>query len=86
MPAPTPSSQRSFKGRYHDAGSQASSVQALGGLNHVESLAGAECSWPRPTRYRSGTRGYMKTVVLDLLRRYLQVEHHFQQGKTLPHG
>ncbi|EHB01548.1 Acetyl-CoA carboxylase 2 [Heterocephalus glaber] len=32
-------------------------------------------------RYRSGTRGYMKAVVLDLLRRYLQVEHHFQQGK-----
>ncbi|XP_029409876.1 acetyl-CoA carboxylase 2 isoform X2 [Nannospalax galili] len=31
-------------------------------------------------RYRSGTRGYMKTVVLDLLRRYLQVEHHFQQA------
>uniref|UniRef100_G3TBG5 acetyl-CoA carboxylase n=1 Tax=Loxodonta africana TaxID=9785 RepID=G3TBG5_LOXAF len=30
-------------------------------------------------RYRSGTRGYMKMVVLDLLRRYLQVEHHFQQ-------
>uniref|UniRef100_D3ZBE2 acetyl-CoA carboxylase n=1 Tax=Rattus norvegicus TaxID=10116 RepID=D3ZBE2_RAT len=32
-------------------------------------------------RYRSGTRGYMKAVVLDLLRRYLNVEHHFQQGK-----
>lgn len=32
-------------------------------------------------RYRSGTRGYMKAVVLDLLRRYLSVEHHFQQGK-----
>ncbi|KAM6165825.1 acetyl-CoA carboxylase 2 isoform 2-T2 [Erethizon dorsatum] len=31
-------------------------------------------------RYRSGTRGYLKTVVLDLLRRYLQVEHHFQQA------
>ncbi|KAL4698557.1 hypothetical protein H8959_011214 [Pygathrix nigripes] len=31
-------------------------------------------------RYRSGIRGYMKTVVLDLLRRYLQVEHHFQQA------
>ncbi|KAM5238299.1 acetyl-CoA carboxylase 2 isoform 2-T2 [Ctenodactylus gundi] len=31
-------------------------------------------------RYRSGTRGYMKAVVLDLLRRYLQVEHHFQQA------
>uniref|UniRef100_A0A9L0SL47 Acetyl-CoA carboxylase 1 n=1 Tax=Equus caballus TaxID=9796 RepID=A0A9L0SL47_HORSE len=31
-------------------------------------------------RYRSGTRGYMKTVVLDLLRRYLNVEHHFQQA------
>ncbi|XP_023617817.1 acetyl-CoA carboxylase 2 isoform X4 [Myotis lucifugus] len=31
-------------------------------------------------RYRSGTRGYMKAVVLDLLKRYLQVEHHFQQA------
>ncbi|GAB5579140.1 acetyl-CoA carboxylase 2 isoform X1 [Prionailurus iriomotensis] len=31
-------------------------------------------------RYRSGTRGYMKAVVLDLLRRYLRVEHHFQQA------
>ncbi|XP_060048534.1 acetyl-CoA carboxylase 2 isoform X2 [Erinaceus europaeus] len=31
-------------------------------------------------RYRSGTRGYMKAVVLDLLRRYLQVEHYFQQA------
>ncbi|XP_077016210.1 acetyl-CoA carboxylase 2 isoform X2 [Tamandua tetradactyla] len=31
-------------------------------------------------RYRSGSRGYMKAVVLDLLRRYLHVEHHFQQA------
>uniref|UniRef100_A0A3P8WLZ1 acetyl-CoA carboxylase n=1 Tax=Cynoglossus semilaevis TaxID=244447 RepID=A0A3P8WLZ1_CYNSE len=31
-------------------------------------------------RYRSGTRGYMKSVVLDLLRRYLQVEIQFQQA------
>ncbi|XP_053336754.1 acetyl-CoA carboxylase 2 isoform X2 [Clarias gariepinus] len=31
-------------------------------------------------RYRSGIRGYMKVVVLDLLRRYLQVEIQFQQG------
>ncbi|XP_066870777.1 acetyl-CoA carboxylase 2 isoform X1 [Kogia breviceps] len=31
-------------------------------------------------KYRSGTRGYMKAVVLDLLRRYLLVEHHFQQA------
>lgn len=31
-------------------------------------------------RYRSGIRGYMKSVVLDLLRRYLQVEMQFQQG------
>ncbi|XP_049645344.1 acetyl-CoA carboxylase 2 [Suncus etruscus] len=31
-------------------------------------------------KYRSGTRGYMKAVVLDLLRKYLQVEHHFQQA------
>lgn len=31
-------------------------------------------------RYRSGTRGYMKAVVLDLLRKYLNVEHHFQQA------
>lgn len=31
-------------------------------------------------RYRSGIRGYMKSVVLDLLKRYLQVEMQFQQG------
>ncbi|XP_066509285.1 acetyl-CoA carboxylase-like isoform X2 [Hoplias malabaricus] len=31
-------------------------------------------------RYRSGIRGYMKSVVLDLLRRYLQVERQFQQA------
>ncbi|XP_039937254.1 acetyl-CoA carboxylase 2 isoform X1 [Hirundo rustica] len=34
-------------------------------------------------RYRSGIRGYMKTVVLDLLRRYLQVETQFQHGEGL---
>lgn len=31
-------------------------------------------------RYRSGIRGYMKSVVLDVLKRYLQVEMQFQQG------
>ncbi|KAK7934090.1 hypothetical protein WMY93_004986 [Mugilogobius chulae] len=31
-------------------------------------------------RYRSGIRGYMKAVVLDLLKRYLQVEMQFQQA------
>ncbi|XP_039874960.1 acetyl-CoA carboxylase 2 isoform X7 [Simochromis diagramma] len=31
-------------------------------------------------RYRSGIRGYMKSVVLDLLKRYLQVEMQFQQA------
>lgn len=31
-------------------------------------------------RYRSGIRGYMKSVVLDLLKQYLQVEMQFQQG------
>uniref|UniRef100_A0A4W5QEN6 Acetyl-CoA carboxylase beta n=1 Tax=Hucho hucho TaxID=62062 RepID=A0A4W5QEN6_9TELE len=31
-------------------------------------------------RYRSGIRGYMKSVVLDLLNRYLQVEIQFQQA------
>ncbi|XP_059407227.1 acetyl-CoA carboxylase-like isoform X2 [Carassius carassius] len=31
-------------------------------------------------RYRSSIRGYMKSVVLDLLRRYLQVEMQFQQA------
>jgi len=35
------------------------------------------------SRYRSGTRGYMKAVVLDLLRRYLQVETQFQHGEGL---
>uniref|UniRef100_A0A8C0UZH7 acetyl-CoA carboxylase n=1 Tax=Cyanistes caeruleus TaxID=156563 RepID=A0A8C0UZH7_CYACU len=33
-------------------------------------------------RYRSGIRGYMKAVVLDLLRRYLQVETQFQHGEA----
>ncbi|XP_033828316.1 acetyl-CoA carboxylase isoform X2 [Periophthalmus magnuspinnatus] len=31
-------------------------------------------------RYRSGIRGYMKAVVLDLLKRYLEVEMQFQQA------
>nr|XP_033810269.1 acetyl-CoA carboxylase 2 isoform X2 [Geotrypetes seraphini] len=31
-------------------------------------------------RFRSGIRGYTKSVVLDLLRRYLQVETQFQQA------
>ncbi|XP_043924452.1 acetyl-CoA carboxylase 2 [Protopterus annectens] len=31
-------------------------------------------------RYRSGIRGYMKSVILDLLKRYLQVETQFQQA------
>ncbi|KAJ8286073.1 hypothetical protein GJAV_G00034250 [Gymnothorax javanicus] len=31
-------------------------------------------------RYRSGIRGYMKSVVLDLLKRYLEVEQQFQQA------
>eukprot|EP00066_Takifugu_rubripes_P024799 XP_011614065.1 PREDICTED: acetyl-CoA carboxylase 2 isoform X2 [Takifugu rubripes] len=31
-------------------------------------------------RYRSGIRGYMKSVVLDVLKRYLQVETQFQQA------
>ncbi|AWP07055.1 putative acetyl-CoA carboxylase-like [Scophthalmus maximus] len=31
-------------------------------------------------RYRSGIRGYMKSVVLDLLKRYLQVEMQFQEA------
>uniref|UniRef100_A0A8C5T0B0 Acetyl-CoA carboxylase beta n=1 Tax=Laticauda laticaudata TaxID=8630 RepID=A0A8C5T0B0_LATLA len=31
-------------------------------------------------RYRSGIRGHMKSVVLDLLRQYLQVETQFQQA------
>uniref|UniRef100_A0A8B9NLL7 Acetyl-CoA carboxylase beta n=1 Tax=Accipiter nisus TaxID=211598 RepID=A0A8B9NLL7_9AVES len=34
-------------------------------------------------RYRSGIGGYMKAVVLDLLRRYLQVETQFQHGEGL---
>lgn len=32
------------------------------------------------SRYRSGIRGYMKSVVLDLLKRYLKVELQFQHG------
>lgn len=37
------------------------------------------------SRYRSGIRGYMKSVVLDLLKRYLEVETQFQQGDILDH-
>ena len=31
-------------------------------------------------RYRNGFRGHMKSVVQDLLRRYLNVETQFQHG------
>lgn len=33
------------------------------------------------SRYRSGIRGHMKAVVMDLLRQYLRVEVQFQHGK-----
>lgn len=33
------------------------------------------------TRYRSGIRGHMKAVVMDLLRQYLKVEIQFQNGE-----
>jgi len=36
------------------------------------------CCWP--FRYRNGFRGHMKSVVQDLLRRYLNVETQFQHG------
>ena len=36
-------------------------------------------------RYRSGIRGHLKGVIQDLLRQYLQVELHFQQGCLSPH-
>lgn len=32
-------------------------------------------------RYRSGIRGHMKAVVMDLLRQYLKVEIQFQNGE-----
>lgn len=32
-------------------------------------------------RYRSGIRGHMKAVVMDLLRQYLKVEIQFQHGE-----
>lgn len=34
-------------------------------------------------RYRSGIRGHMKAVVMDLLRQYLKVEIQFQNGEEL---
>uniref|UniRef100_A0A8C1Z458 acetyl-CoA carboxylase n=1 Tax=Cyprinus carpio TaxID=7962 RepID=A0A8C1Z458_CYPCA len=34
-------------------------------------------------KYRSGIRGHMKAVVMDLLRQYLRVEVQFQHGKKL---
>lgn len=33
------------------------------------------------SRYRSGIRGHMKAVVMDLLRQYLKVEVQFQHGE-----
>lgn len=33
-------------------------------------------------RYRSGIRGHMKAVVMDLLRQYLKVETQFQHGES----
>ncbi|KAM9195093.1 acetyl-CoA carboxylase 2 isoform 2-T2 [Dugong dugon] len=47
---------------------------------NTQSIVQLVQSIPFCPRYRSGTRGYMKAVVLDLLRRYLRVEHHFQQA------
>lgn len=38
----------------------------------------------RLPRYRSGIRGHMKAVVMDLLRQYLRVETQFQNGKPVP--
>lgn len=35
-----------------------------------------------PRRYRSGIRGHMKAVVMDLLRQYLKVEIQFQNGEN----
>lgn len=40
---------------------------------------------PCSCRYRSGIRGHMKAVVMDLLRQYLKVETQFQHGKSLTH-
>lgn len=39
-----------------------------------------------PCRYRSGIRGHMKAVVMDLLRQYLKVETQFQHGEFLSLG
>lgn len=33
-------------------------------------------------RYRSGIRGHMRAVVMDLLRQYLKVEVQFQHGEV----
>uniref|UniRef100_A0A8C8WTC3 Acetyl-CoA carboxylase 1 n=1 Tax=Panthera leo TaxID=9689 RepID=A0A8C8WTC3_PANLE len=46
---------------------------------YASNITSVLCQFPSQ-QYRSGTRGYMKAVVLDLLRRYLRVEHHFQQA------
>ena len=37
--------------------------------------------FPLSNRYRSGIRGHMKAVVMDLLRQYLKVEIEFQNGE-----
>uniref|UniRef100_A0A8D0XT56 Acetyl-CoA carboxylase 1 n=1 Tax=Sus scrofa TaxID=9823 RepID=A0A8D0XT56_PIG len=46
---------------------------------YASNITSVLCQFPSQ-QYRSGTRGYMKAVVLDLLRKYLLVEHHFQQA------
>lgn len=46
---------------------------------HVDAFFLAHCFVI--TRYRSGIRGHMKAVVMDLLRQYLKVEIQFQNGE-----
>ena len=41
---------------------------------------GNSCMYTCVFRYRNGFRGHMKSVVQDLMRRYLQVETQFQHG------
>jgi len=41
---------------------------------------GKSCMSACVFRYRNGFRGHMKSVVQDLMRRYLQVETQFQHG------
>lgn len=60
-------------------------VAGLGVRVRVFSLAQSWVLVSWLCRYRSGIRGHMKAVVMDLLRQYLKVETQFQHGEFWAH-